>query len=261
LKLNPKQAVKELIFKRCGPGLQHKLRRLNVVHEILHDLHAREPEMALLTSLVVKGDWVADVGANVGIYTKEVSTIVGGNGKVFSFEPVWENYDILITLVRKAHLDNVSPLRVALGSQLSQCEVVIPNMTGFKGYYWAHLAQPGDQGRREVIEVLTLDEMRRRQIITRLDFVKCDVEGGELQVILGGQQILREQRPGWLLEVSRDTSREVFEALQGLGYRAFVFDGRLIETANYRDKEFSNYFFFHPQTACWRRASALMARA
>lgn len=132
--LNPKQAVKELIFKRCGPGLQHKLRRLNVVHEILHDLHAREPEMALLKSLVTKGDWVADVGANVGIYTKEISAIVGAEGKVFSFEPVGENYDILTTFIRKARLANVSTYRVAVGSALTQCEIVIPNMTGFTSF-------------------------------------------------------------------------------------------------------------------------------
>lgn len=258
---HPRNLVKELIFKRCGPRIQHKLRRMHIIHEILHDRHAREAEMALLKSLIAKGDYVADVGANVGIYTKELSGIVGPEGKVFSFEPVGENYDILTTLVRKACLENVSPFRVALGSSLAQCEIVIPNMSGFTGYYWAHVAQPDEQGKREAIDVLTLDELHKRQIITRLDFVKCDVEGGELRVILGGQQILQEQRPGWLVEVSKDTSVQVFQALQGLGYRAFVFDGRLIGTTRYRDKEFSNYFFFHPMSACWKRASVLMGSA
>jgi FkbM family methyltransferase len=257
--VNPKPLVKDLILKACGPTLRHKLRRMHVVHEILHDLHARETDMALLKPLVAEGDWVADVGANVGIYTKELSRLVGREGKVFSFEPVGENYDILTTLVRKARLENVSPFRVALGSGLTQCEVVIPNMTGFMGYYWAHLAQPGEQGRRERIDVLTLDDLYKRQIIARLDFIKCDVEGGELQVILGGREILQDQRPGWLLEVSRDTSGSVFQALHDLGYRAFVFDDQLTETSSYRDKEFSNYFFFHPQSTCWSRAVLLMA--
>jgi hypothetical protein len=89
-------------------------------------------------------------------------------------------------------------------------------------------------------------ELFRRQIVTRLDFIKCDVEGGELEVIRGAQQLLKSERPGWLMEVSRSTSKEVLQAFHDLGYRAFVFNGRLTETVNYRDKEFSNYFFFTP---------------
>lgn len=234
---------------------------MQVAHEISHDLHAREPEMPLLKLLIAKGDWVLDIGANVGIYTKELSRIVGPDGKVFSFEPVEENYDILTTVVRKNCLENVLAFRLALGDSVKVCEIVIPNMKGFTGYYWAHVAQPGDEGRREMIDVVTLDELRSRTIVTRLDFIKCDVEGGELQVILGGRKILRDQRPGWLLEVSRETSERVFEAFHELGYRCFVLGKHLFETNHYLDKEFSNYFFFHPDSACWTRARSLMLSA
>jgi FkbM family methyltransferase len=256
-----RKLIKQLIVLGCGPKLQHKIRRLHTVHQIIHNRHARELEMALINSLVSSGDFVADIGANVGVYSIELSRAVGSQGRVYSFEPVGENYDILTTLLSRAHLDNVSAFHVALGSKLKRCDMVVPEMPGFTGYYWAHVAKPGELGRRESVDVLTLDEFCRREIVTRLDFIKCDVEGGELEVILGGREIIESQRPGWLMEVSRDTNREVFQFLQGLGYRAFVLDGQLSETASYRDKEFSNYFFFHPQSPCWGRALRFIASA
>jgi hypothetical protein len=69
--------------------------------------------------------------------------------------------------------------------------------------------------------------------------------GPELEVIKGALRIIASQLPGWLLEVSRETSDEVFRMLKNFGYRAFVYEGRLVEVDGYRDKEFSNYFFLH----------------
>ncbi|HXG06322.1 MAG TPA: FkbM family methyltransferase, partial [Nitrososphaera sp.] len=64
------------------------------------------------------------------------------------------------------------------------------------------------------VEVMTLDSFWKQKIVPRIDFIKCDVEGGELEVIRGGLELLSLQRPGWLLEVSRDTSRGVFSLLK-----------------------------------------------
>jgi FkbM family methyltransferase len=248
-----KEFVKDIILKSCSADMQQRLRRTHAVYQITHNRHYREPEMEMIRNLVCEGDVVADIGANVGVYTHELSLAVGAHGQVFSFEPVSDNYDILTTLALKADLRNVSAYRVALGSTSTECEIVVPDMGGFTGYYWAHMAQPKDKGRREVVKVTTLDNLYRDRIFDRLNFIKCDVEGGELDVIVGGLEIIRSQVPGWLIEVSKDASKDVFEILKDLGYRAYVFDGRLIETRGYRDREFSNYFFLHPRSAAWAR--------
>jgi len=252
--ITAKQLAKQFIAKGCSPALQQRLRQFHAIYQIRHNRHFREPEMTLIKSLVAKGDVAADVGANVGVYTAELSLAVGAQGKVFSFEPAKENYDILTMLVGKAGLDNVTPFRFALGSSSTQCEIVIPEMDGFTGYYWVHVARPEDQGRREVVKMVTLDELHKSLAIDHLDFVKCDVEGAELQVLQGGLETIRLHKPGFLMEVSRDTSEGVFKILHDLGYEAFVFDGRLIRTEKYKDREYSNYFFLHPSSACWQRA-------
>ncbi|MGH7229339.1 MAG: FkbM family methyltransferase [Nitrospiraceae bacterium] len=214
--------------------------------------------MEVLESVVRKGDSVADIGANVGVYTRELSSLVGPDGCVYAFEPMTENYEILEAVIRKARLSNVFPFRAALGGRLGQSTMVIPDMGGFMGYYWAHIAQPGDSGQQETVEVLTLEELCRRKTIQCLHFIKCDVEGSELDVIQGGRTLIQSQLPGWLLEVARKTSDEVFNLLKGLGYRAYVYDKRLTPTESYRDKEFSNYFFFHPNSTVWDRVLPLI---
>jgi len=243
-----KRVLKWVIFKSCRPKLQHRLRRMYSLYQIMHNTYSREPEMALIGSLVQPGDYVADIGANVGVYTRELSLAVGQKGKVYSFEPLRENYDILAALLRKARLDNVFSYRAAVGSRETQCEMLIPEMSGFTGFYWAHLASPGDKGGREMVDVLMIDELFKHRAIDHLDFIKCDVEGGELEVLRGAINLVHSHRPGWLMEVSRETSEEIFRLFHELGYQAFVYSGQLIPVDAYRDREFSNYFFLHPQS-------------
>jgi FkbM family methyltransferase len=212
--------------------------------------------MALTRTLVGRGDSAFDIGANVGIYTSELSHAVGPSGKVHSFEPVSENYDILTALIRKARFDNVIAHRLALGAAPAECEILIPDMDGFLGYYWAHVSKQGESGRKESVKMTAIDELCGTQSIDSPDFIKCDVEGGEMAVILGGQKTIPGQLPGWLIEVSRETSEQLFSALHDFGYRAFVLQDSLIETSTYLDAKFSNYFFLHPKSLCWERVQA-----
>lgn len=253
-----KAFLKNLVLKTCSRRLQKRLRAFYLTQQVVQNRTLHEAEMEVLESVVRKGDSVADIGANVGAYTRELSSLVGPNGFVYAFEPMTDNYEILEAVIRKARLPNVSLFRAALGSQLGQSTMVIPDLEGFKGYTEAHFAQPGDSGRQETVEVLTLEELWKRNTIPCLHFIKCDVEGSELEVIRGGRELIQSQLPGWLLEVARKTSDDVFNLLKGLGYRAFVYNKRLTSTEGYRDKEFSNYFFFHPNSNIWNRVLPLI---
>jgi FkbM family methyltransferase len=249
-----KELLKGFIAKTFSPAMQHKARRFYLTRRVLAGREFHEVEMNVLGSMIASGDSVADIGANVGAYTRQLSSLVGASGKVHAFEPVSHNYDILSTVVRKGRLSNVQLHRLALGSEIAEAEIAVPDLGGFTGYYWAHLAKPGEHGER--VKVETLDTLRRAKIIAHLDFIKCDVEGFELEVIRGGRELIDADHPTWLLEVSRDTSAAVFAALSGHGYRAFVYDGKLVPTEGYRDKEFSNYFFIHPSSKVATRLNA-----
>lgn len=242
------ELIKDLISRWTSPRFQHALRRFYLAREVARGQPSQERESAVLGSLVGRGDMVADVGANVGVYTVQLSCLVGVEGRVYAFEPLAENHAILEKVVRRARLSNVRLFHAALGPRRARREMAIPELPRFRGYYRAHFAGVAEAGRRRTVDVVTLDDLRMEGVIPRLDFAKCDVEGGELEVIQGGLQVIRSDRPAWLMEVSRATSDEVFRVLAGFGYRAFVYDGTLVPTERYQDGRFSNYFFLHPES-------------
>jgi FkbM family methyltransferase len=231
--------------------MQQRVRAYYLARRVIDSKTFHEREMHVLASLVAPGDFVADIGANVGAYTKELSRLVGTEGTVYAFEPVAANHSILEAVIRKGRLGNVQTFRVALGAEHGEREIAIPELGGFTGYYWARFAREGESGER--VTVSTLDEMVKSGILRRLDFVKCDVEGAEHEVLNGASTLLESGRPAWLIEVARETSAAVFALLTRHGYRAFVYADQLVPTNAYRDGEYSNYFFVHPGSAAWRR--------
>jgi FkbM family methyltransferase len=236
------------------PSAQQAIREAYLTRRVLTSREFHEPEVGMLHTFVSAGDVVVDIGANVGAYTKEMSTIVGEAGRVHSFEPVGANFKILENVVRKGRFANVRTYRAALGSRSEEREIVIPDLGGFTGYYWAHFVQPGETGKKvEKVKVLKLDEMYERGEMPRLDFIKCDVEGAELEVLNGCASVLRGLHPAWLLEVSKQTSDAVFALFRASGYSSYVYGNKLVPTDRYLDGRYSNYFFFHPESSAWRR--------
>jgi FkbM family methyltransferase len=206
----------------------------------------RERELDALATLVAAGDHAVDVGANVGIYTKALSGLVGAGGRVHSFEPVADNYAILRAVVRVGHLANVEVFRLALGARPATREIVVPDGAGFGGYYRAHLADDGEPGRRELVDVQTLDALSEAGALGRVDLVKCDVEGAELDVLTGGTALFAAQRPACLVEVSAGTADGVFAFFDDLGYRRLVFDGTLRPADGHDPRRVAKFVFVHP---------------
>jgi FkbM family methyltransferase len=246
-----KEALKGLIVRTLSPRMQQRIRAYYLARRVVTSNTFHEREMHVLASLVAPGDFVADIGANVGAYTKELSRLVGAEGVVYAFEPVAANHSILETVIRKGRLGNVQTFRIALGAKHEERKIAIPELGGFTGYYWARFAREGEPG--EKVTVSTLDEMVKSGVLKRLDFLKCDVEGAEIEVLSGASTLLESARPAWLIEVARDTSAAVFALLARHGYRAFVYADTLIPTDGYRDGEYSNYFFVHPGSGVWQR--------
>ena len=160
-----KEALKKLILGVTTPRFQQTLRRAYLTRRVSKMQGYREPEMELLTSLVKAGDSVADIGANVGAYTVQLSILAGPSGHVYSFEPILENYEILESVVKKARLLNVSTFRAALGEKQSKSEMVVPNLGGFTGYYWAHFAKAGESGQHQMVNVCRLDDLWKEKTV------------------------------------------------------------------------------------------------
>lgn len=210
-----------------------------------------EVDLEFLKRAVGPGDSALDIGASIGIYTKFLSALVGPEGHVYSVEPVPETYDVLTSNLERLALTNVHPLNCALSDSDGELEMEVPLWScGGENLYLARVAPPGHPSglRRITVASRKLDTLFSGIPIT---FVKCDVEGHELLCLRGAVETLRRSRPAWLLEVWGDPdeqgshAREVFLMLEGLGYRAYCFDGQRLEPRR-RGRTSDNYWFLTP---------------
>ncbi len=170
-----------------------------------------EPEYKILHNLITPGDWVIDIGANVGHYTKRFSELVGANGRVIAFESVPTTFSLLSTNILLFAHANVTLINAAVSDKLDVVGMNIPKFsTGLTNYYQAHLSSAVDSK----LSVLTmpLDSLCINQ---RISLVKIDVEGHESFVLAAMQKLIETHYPTLIVETG---SKEVIANLTSLGY-------------------------------------------
>ena len=182
-----------------------------------------------LMSEVRPGDAFIDIGANIGYYTLLASRLVGGEGRVFAFEAHEPAFQRLEQNLRLNSAANVVVLPIAASDAPGQIGLEAP--------------APGNLGGTRVVDAVlpdsttvrmdTVDDALAGEDLSRLRFVKIDVEGFEVRVLKGCLRTLEEYHPTCLVEVRRaqlatyDTNpEELHRILNGLGYRAYAVTGR-----------------------------------
>src|SRR5262245_40218085 len=173
----------------------------------------REPEYELLPSMLSAGDWVLDVGANIGHYTMRFSGLVGENGRVISFEPVPETFELLAAHAALAPFKNVTLINAAASESAGVVSMVIPQFddTGLNNYYLAQLSN-GRQGSELQVLRLSIDSL---DLPHPIRLVKIDAEGHELSVVQGMRRLLGRDHPTLILE---DNDPQVITVLEECGY-------------------------------------------
>ena len=166
--------------------------------------------------MIPVGSTVMDVGALYGDHTIAYSRRVGGRGHVLAYEPNIVAFRALVKNMRHFECHNVECYPTALGSE--------------SGTVFLHL-QRDNIGMSRVVDemgdgvqtatVETIDE----QDLRRLDFLKIDAEGEELNILKGAMDTIRRCRPVILMEVNRSrlelrgtSSNQLISFLDGLGY-------------------------------------------
>jgi FkbM family methyltransferase len=245
------KTLKRIIAKLPLRNVTHQLRCRYLTKTVIEDQKGHEADVQFVKEIVRPGDYVIDIGANIGLYTKHLSLLTGPSGKVISIEPLSQNVAVLECVIKKLNLKNVEILHGAVASTPGRGEVYVPETGTFEGFYLARFAKEGDKGERQLVEVFTLDQLLKQGKLDRVDFIKCDVEGAELEVLKGATTLLLHSNPSWLVEISREISEEVFSFMQSRGYYAFVYSGKILPTTHFQDGQFSNYFFFHPASKYW----------
>jgi FkbM family methyltransferase len=181
----------------------------------LGSFRTAEPEYDLLSSLTAPGDWVIDIGANVGHYTLKLSELVGKTGRVIAIEPVPDTFELLAGNAALARHRNITLVNAAAADSARLAWMSIPKFddTGLTNYYQAELADAQTESSLQVM-CIAVDALELPHTVR---LIKIDTEGHELSVLRGMTKLLQRDRPILIVE---DNAPEVVSFLTELGYRA-----------------------------------------
>jgi FkbM family methyltransferase len=165
----------------------------------------------------VRLDWVIlDCGANIGYYTILFARLAP-EGRVYSFEPTI-TYEMLLTNLAHHQINNVTPLKLALGKSTGQIEDSIFRI-------W------GKEPEKMVYSFTTIDDFIATNQLRRLDCIKIDVDSFDFEVLQGARETLIKHDPFVVVELNHALSRrnqsvpQALEWLAGMGYKtAFSLD-------------------------------------
>jgi FkbM family methyltransferase len=225
-----------LIVNRNDYHMVDDVQGFGVGWHILCDSSYEPEELSLLLALLDRrhrhfGDGVVavDGGANIGVHTVEFAKHMHGWGRVLAFEA---QELVFYALAGNIALNNCATARArlaALGEKPG--EIRVPELDPFLPASFGSLAlrdradNPAigqevfyDPKAGNPVAVVTLDSLE----LERIDLVKLDIEGMELEALRGGRAMLERCRPILHVEANRHGARAELEKFAAfLGYRTY----------------------------------------
>ncbi len=159
---------------------------------------------------VKPGMLVFDIGANMGETSLNIAKQVGVTGRVFSFEPSPINFKKCLTNISlNENLKNrINLFNVALGEK--------------EGVAFLQTRDEHNLGMNAIgvtgiqIQMNTLDNIFFEEKIQHCDLIKMDVEGFELKVLKGAEQILKKFKPILFLELNQQLLQQQGNSVSSL---------------------------------------------
>lgn len=200
------------------------------VGRLLYYFGSQEPEVfQFMDKYLKEGMTFIDVGANIGTYALYAAKRVGRKGRVFAFEPQRGVFERLSAHIQANRLVNVVAEPYAVGGTDGAVEIIFDTQDNSKSYTRSLGLV---QYRTSVCKMVSLNSYLIRQNVARIDYLKIDVEGFELDVLKGASSVLMNLPPAIIQVelVDRSQSRNnssvasIIESLQSSGYALFALD-------------------------------------
>ena len=157
-----------------------------------------------------------DIGANIGFFSLLAARIVGKEGRVVAFEA---DPEIAARLREHVTRNDFRAISVEEKAVWSEPRTVFFARTDPATSPYRGLGHVVETGARDTIQVNSVSLDQYVQTVPAPDFVKCDVEGAEVEVFRGAQSLLTQKRPVVLCEMHSDANRRLLlETFARFGY-------------------------------------------
>lgn len=216
---------------------------------LLNSKNYEAKETKLVIKVIKKNMTIIDAGANFGWYSLLFAKLIGkgSKNKIYSFEPIPKVFSELNHNIKLNNFRSIKTFNYALGSKNSYVTLGTPyfNFIGSSGATSEFL----NFSKKINCKIYKIDTVVKVNKIKKIDFIKADIEGGELNLLKGAEKTLRLYKPKIFIEIvdihcSRfgHTQHDVIQFLLNLNYKGFFMNNRLTKI-NFKKPQNGNYLF------------------
>ena len=194
-------------------------------------LEIEKEEYKFYVNYLQPGMTVLDVGANIGLVTLVFSKFVGKNGKVYAFEATPSTYEKLNAILEAGSVRNVKTFNKVISEQKGKAffHIYPQEYASWNTLADRPLEDYGISVKPELIEeieTISLDDFCKYHQVEHIDLLKIDVEGAELSVLKGIENMLSHKKVGACLFEFGQTiydmgikPKELEDYLHSVGYK------------------------------------------
>lgn len=211
------------------------------------------------------GDNILDIGGNAGIFSLNIAKN-DVNCNIYSFEPLPSTYEKMQAnfKLNPALSEKIKSFNVGMSNTIGKTIFYLPGASEAASmrdiddeYYKVKSDENGQWGTVEESQQIectidTVDNFCMNNDISKVDVLKCDVEGAELFVLQGAKETLIKDKPLVYCEMLRKHAKrfgyhpnDIIRYMSDLGYKCFTFRNKmLIEIKNINNETVETNFFF-----------------
>jgi FkbM family methyltransferase len=194
----------EALIKTGAPHIQSEVREI----------------LAIVRSLP-QGCVIIDAGANIGLISIPIAQAVKEKrGVVHSFEAQRMMFYALCGAAAMNDLENLFAHHKCVAANRGALRVPRTDYGKPQDFGLVSLARQDEIKEHEMVPIAVIDELE----LPRLDFLKVDVEGMELEVLKGARRMINVHRPWCWIEYCWVDRSAITEHFEGLGYRFYLMD-------------------------------------
>jgi FkbM family methyltransferase len=154
-----------------------------------------EPESTnSLKGILSHGMTIVEVGANIGYYALLEAGIIGRNGHIIAFEPSPINMTTFRANIALNGLeDRIETYQMGVGNKTHRMQFHIINKGNLSSFYQRAYSKDIQIISTIEVDVVALDDFFQSKPI-KIDFLRMDVEGYEMEIIKGMQNMLKTEK-------------------------------------------------------------------
>lgn len=169
-----------------------------------------------------------DIGAHIGKYSIYMAKRLEGKGKVISIEPLLENYHSSLKNIELNKVKNITSLQIALSDKEKEGRIMIKDSINLgMSSLFMNDKQFSRNKNLQKVKVKSLDKVIEEQKIdvNEVKLLKIDVEGHELEVLNGSQNLL-SRNPNLMIifESFEQNIKQVEKLLEKYNFKIYKID-------------------------------------